>query len=447
MSRIAASDEDLLVMPSPPLTANVLFVCTYEGLISNIKIPNDKLTAFLEPTGHILAFNSNFGHKAQPGFEQYLKFPDPVKKEGKKPRKLQGDGTCFNSTVEPVIGFNCQGRKSDKVYYVKCFPTTGQTQVPGVLKPDLSDGYTVLQTWVDYLNEQGVGTKDETGKPRKIEIVSSKPNMLNFKCQVRCCTPRLLVHLALFAEYMDIMERFAYYEKGKKNETVVKDRLHAGSCLVVPPYRVKEVTIKGSLEVKFSCRFEVTKDRRPRVNIFQSGKVNILGADSFESAGNIYHFLMDMFTLNWGTLMRLKPLPDNISRKAAEKKAAAPPKPKPSPTPAVRFSDADMADLMGELGLGSVSSPMSRVSTDSMPQSECSRPTSVSTNASTVSWAAEEAKAVKMQKMIELALEFEDWGFDDDEGSDESSEDSVVHKANAQDIEYDEERPHEDDSV
>ena len=158
------TDEVLLAPPAlGPLTSLTLFVCTYVAKLDNLHISFVELTERMcrNPHGCLLAINSNFGHAAQPGYEGYLKAkkPAPVRTVPARgrPRKVQGDGTCFNSAVEPVITVDHPNIADDKVYFVKCFPTTGETQVPGVILPDISDGHIVLEAFVAYLNEMGVG--------------------------------------------------------------------------------------------------------------------------------------------------------------------------------------------------------------------------------------------------------------------------------------------------
>ncbi len=349
---MAEPEDSSPPMPASPLTPKKLFVCTYEGQLGNLCVPVGELVEKLEPSGPVLAINSNFGHKAQRGYERYIKKPAVPKPSRapavRRPRKLQGDGTCFNSAAEPVLSIEFPGISRDKVYFVKCFSTTGQTQVPGVLRQDLEDGEAVLRAWVDFLNDAGVGA-DAEGNPADVKILSSQPNMLNFKFRVVNVSDRMLLRLAAVADYMHTLEVCAVYaERGFTGElweeslpvlstalreitparlpallpavlalppavlTALLPRLLPPSCpLVVPPFKIKQATPRDILEVKFSCCF-VVNDRNVRLNIFQGGKINILGANSFDAAEKIYTFLLELFRACWPEFVKLKPLPDAI---------------------------------------------------------------------------------------------------------------------------------------
>ena len=141
------SDEILGECPDEILSPNHMFVCTFEARIGGINLSIIDFIDQITPSGTIKAINCNFGHKAQDDYEQYLKLVRKEKRRRANPyqtetktRKLQGDGTCFNSTVEPVIIFD---DNPNKVYKVKCFTSTGVIQVPGVINHDLSDGIRV----------------------------------------------------------------------------------------------------------------------------------------------------------------------------------------------------------------------------------------------------------------------------------------------------------------
>jgi hypothetical protein len=369
---LAEPEDGSPAMPTSPLTPKKLFVCTYEGRLTNLCVPVGELVERLEPSGPVLAINSNFGHKAQRGYERYIKKPAAPKQSRapavRRARKLQCDGTCFNSAVEPVLSIDFPGISRDKVYFVKCFSTTGQTQVPGVLREDLEDGEAVLRAWVGFLNEAGVGA-DAEGNPKPVEILGSQPNMLNFKFRVVNVSDRMLLRLAVVADYMHTLEVCAVHADrgwggepptggsktplsftGEQREAslgmlstalrgITPDRLPAllpavlalpptvlaallprllpPQCpLIVPPYKIKQATPRDILEVKFSCCF-VVGERNVRLNIFQGGKINILGANSFEAAEGIYSFLLELFRACWPEFVRLKPLPDAVRLRQA----------------------------------------------------------------------------------------------------------------------------------
>lgn len=287
-----AGAAHLLTPPEGAAFTNLtLFVCTYVAELSGLRIGFAELTRLLcrDPQGCLLAVNSNFGHAAQRGFERHIKAPRPPRvRQGPtrgRARKVQGDGTCFNSAVEPVIAL--PGSPPDKVYYVKCFSTTGVTQVPGVVRPDLSDGHEVLVAFVGYLNALNL----ENGP---VAIEGERPKMLNYKFQLRRSSPRLLVSLHGLCTVLLALEAARAVEGGPSCEGVPS-----------PPYAIRE-TKQPTDDVKVSFRFRCA-ERAPRVNIFQEGKVNILGADSQESAQRIYDYFERLFAALWPALVCLQP--------------------------------------------------------------------------------------------------------------------------------------------
>lgn len=328
------SDESILLIPQEsPITTQILFVCTYVAKLSNI----DKGVAALTEqmckslNSEVVAINSNYGHACWPGYEHLLKSPkiplDRHTPSRGRVRKVQGDGTCFNSAVEPILVIKHPGISVDKIYKVKCFPTTGETQVPGVICSDLSDGNAVLKVFVNYLNGLHVGTDPNL----QITILSEQAKMLNYKFAVNRINPRILINLPALAKYMQSLENM----KAIKGCILTDDQkkvFEKWSKLILPPYTVRETKFSAD-DVKVSFIFD-SISRGPRINIFQKGKINILGADSVESAKYIYEFFLEMFTANWNMLVCIQPLRDS------EKSQSIKP---------VQLSDADIDDILSEI--------------------------------------------------------------------------------------------------
>ena len=142
----AVDDELLLKRPAETFTLPVMFTCTIATLVGNISRSHEELTGILGPMvaagrGGVRALNSNFGHYYQAGYERFLKRPKPPPR--RRERKRQGDASCFNSALEVTIipGLDdnppppptLHRRSRPQYYAVKCFPSTGYTQVPGHL--------------------------------------------------------------------------------------------------------------------------------------------------------------------------------------------------------------------------------------------------------------------------------------------------------------------------
>jgi hypothetical protein len=363
------SDEELLVPPAGGvLTPLTLFVCTYVARLSNLHHDFVGLAQLMckDLHGCILAVNSNYGHAAQPGSEAYIKVPKVRKYQAgtarSRERKFQGDGTCFNSAIEPIIHIEHPNIPDDKIYKCKCFPTTGETQVPGVILTDFSDGHAVLVAFVDYLNEMNVGdlepvlpgeSPQNPPARKKIEIFSEQPKMINYKFRLQRTSPRILVNLFALAAYLSILERTKVVEGAELTADQVM-KFAGWPVVVLPPFPVREVKTPND-DVKVSFHFQEAT-RKPRINIFQEGKINILGADSTFSADKIYAFFTQLLISNWGALVALQPRRDlevRAAQRAVTKTAAAsataasvePPVPRPPP---VMLSDADVDEVLAE---------------------------------------------------------------------------------------------------
>jgi hypothetical protein len=292
----------MMIAPVEIFSELKLFVCTYVAKLGNINIGFEELTHKLckNLRGNILAINSNYGHASQDGHESFIKYPKNINVEKQsvymksRTRKIQGDGTCFNSAIEPVIRLN--NSAEDKYYYIKCFPTTGETQIPGVIRDDFSDGHEVLITFIDYLNSFQLGIIED-GIQKQIHIESEGPKMLNYKFRLIRENNRILINLTKIAEYLFLLEQ--------------NDEMETWFPVTLP-FPIKE--IKSPVDdIKVSFRFQTSIKRAPRINIFQEGKINILGSESIESAKLIYNFLTEIFRSNWSKIINIKPERDMVN--------------------------------------------------------------------------------------------------------------------------------------
>jgi hypothetical protein len=286
-----------------------LFVCTYVAKLENIHVNFEKLTHILcdKLSGNILAVNSNYGHASQVGYERFIKVSKKETTDLTKGRmrKIQGDGTCFNSAIEPVIRLD---DSTDKYYFIKCFPSTGETQIPGVIRHDLQDGHDVLTVFVSLLNSLNLGTV-ENDQIKPIYILSEGPKMLNYKFKLGV-SPDTLINLMRLSEYLfALVIEFGSDCQDDQDDYCPTFQEHNNWFITKPPYCLKEV--KSSIDdIKVSFRFQTSKKRAPRVNIFQGGKVNILGSESTKSSEHIYTFLNGIFKNNWKKLISVRPVKD-----------------------------------------------------------------------------------------------------------------------------------------
>ncbi len=292
----AGRPAGLLTAQNPPFTPLVMFTSTLSAVLTNLeKINANDMIGLLVPGGNIRALNCNFGHTASPGWESYIKRPKEKKRDGRKvdvkKRKKQGDGTSFNSAIEPVVtiprcGFagtaDEEPDKATKVYFIKCFPTTGITQVPGVLEDDARDGIEAIRVWADFLTANGRATPGTS-----VGIGRTDVFMRNFKFQLIRADGRIIVNRRALADLLRDTDLFAPYTVGQ---------------------------IKCALEsshISFACVDETGEvPKTVKVKIFMRGRVNILGAKTRTHGETIYRGLTRMFSGRWADIIELEPLPD-----------------------------------------------------------------------------------------------------------------------------------------
>lgn len=313
-NHLTLSDDELLKPLPNTFTESKMFVCTFVAKLTNLHIDFIELTQLLcknVPEGNILAINSNFGHISQADQAAHLKLLKKVKKiknePRKRPRKIQGDGTCFNSAIEPVIKIDNAKLPANKVYYIKCFPSTGEIQIPGVILPTFEDGTQALEVFINYLNKLGIGDIDSaTLVPKKISIEYTRPKMINHKFNLIRSSPRILIALSNLYLYVSEYERLKLFD-GTEQQPI--EKLSEWEQ-IPPPFQIRESKFPID-DVKVSFKI-VDGARTPRVNIFQSGKINILGTDSLETSEKIYKFFIKLFEKNRAKLILLQPKRDKI---------------------------------------------------------------------------------------------------------------------------------------
>ena len=170
-----------------------------------------------------------------------------------------------------------------KYYAVKCFPSTGYTQVPGVISPDLSDDSFAAVIWARFLTEAGVGINPAI----PVTILGEWPIMVNYKFLLVRRSDRVVLNLARVVEYL-------------------KSVKESGEELPFPIREIKHPQESPNMSFKF-----VSPDgKKVRVNVFYRGKVNILGARDTESPLAVCDYLSALFHAHWSEFVVLQPLPN-----------------------------------------------------------------------------------------------------------------------------------------
>ena len=318
-------------MASPPTDdqqlfgENATFTLTTEMQLENVEMCEHKVAITrMTPKSPVFALNSNWGHRCVEGWEAYLKPPKTKTETSKRCRKAQGDASCFNSAIEAtIIPYACADlggadplvehrkralpagneevmrsileKKRDKVYVIKYFPTTGTLQIPGVIDSSLRDAAYILTTWVAFLEENGFRAAVGGAPPIRMKysktIVQNSKFALKPKHQLDSKGQKVILNLPkLHRKLLEL--------KAAQDGTgpAIKEILYTEGDMKISFKFAKNSTNKKGVPKKI------------RVNIWCSGKVNLLNAIGAESA-LIHQYICDHFGRGRDYVVSV-PLPD-----------------------------------------------------------------------------------------------------------------------------------------
>lgn len=282
-----------------------LFVCTYVGILDGLRKDIRELTNLIAEnlTDVIIAVDSNFNHAYNKDYYNIIINQKPKTSKRKNVRstnrKLQGDGTSFNSTVEITILRNPNDKK---VYKIKCFSTTGHIQIPGVIKEDLSDGDEVLNILVNYLNKIIVGLE------HPITIRERRPNMVNCNFALIPKKENSIINLSRLSEYIQLIMHEKLTSQCNEIVPFKNSKSNIDWNLVYPEYIINKHN--GIPNANISFNFKIG-ERTPLVQVFRSGRITIIGGVDMNSNIKIYNFMSKTFDNNWENLISIKPKEDH----------------------------------------------------------------------------------------------------------------------------------------
>jgi len=255
-------EEDLHISKQIPPCFSSILPTTFGmgGAFKNIHFHEAQLINIIVPNDIFVLAKCNFGEVKLPGFSQ----PAPNKAKStrgrkrkppvgipRKPRKIQGTGQCFNSSV---LIWTRSATFPHVIYKYKVF-RTGQFGLPGIKPWMIRDIVSRTRELGDYLARTiasapaGIGHPDADGA-----IVALSPIMKNYKWA------RILTR----AESLDLR---AVAERIYSDET-------APFAIDYIRYGCEDV----KLAVKFFTPIPGNDQKTLRVNVFPRGKINILGA-------------------------------------------------------------------------------------------------------------------------------------------------------------------------
>ena len=250
---------------TPSLTVNKVFI--------NIKdLDYKELCERFEPTSEVVTINSNFSHKVLEGYEKYITKSKLEKTKGKSvsSRKVVGDGSTFNSSIEFMVPFE------DKIKLLRYYPRSGQVQIIGCKYEQ-----EIVDKFINYLRNSGIEIFSS------VEFESGPQSLLqNFKFVIQKGNNQY-VNIKNLAECLE-------------HEKELRDLL---------PFDLQYIKLsKSDIHQKIAIVFI----NKIRVHIWMKiGKVNILGTSTEWSATLIYNFLQDIFTTRYFDFICDAPKPDN----------------------------------------------------------------------------------------------------------------------------------------
>lgn len=254
-----------------------LSLCVYSAKIDVKDLNYIDLGKRLNPSGYVLAINSNFIHKSQEGFEELIAKPKKVSPRlmklrltpGFKERKMVGDGTCFQSCLDFIILI-------DVIYFkMRYFPKSGDIQVFGV-KESFHSGEIAVERFINFLKNSGLQEFDS------VEIVSNKFSLLNYKFNV-ILPEQHIIDITKFCDNLahKFPPPFPFV------------------CVSNPLDSIRKVSIQFNIEGK-----------NTRIHIWPSGKINIMASPSLDVTLVLYDYLNSIFISEFDNIIKDIPIPD-----------------------------------------------------------------------------------------------------------------------------------------
>lgn len=325
-------DEDLLrIDPIEAFTELKMFMCVGEPKsdIKGLRIGVEELTNIIKTNLNHVVFevHSNYGHGA---LQLY-----PIKKQKslvpkETTRKTQGDNTCFGSAVEIYVHIDIASIPDTKFYKVKYFSTTGELQVPGCIIEGFKDIYRATELLVEYLNglrEKGLFTTEQCTGPitlySTLTVDEYKIHLINYNFRLQRTCNRMFVNIPSLYDYIQLLHEKQYYIgcSVSSDETFSEFKENGYKKIILPPFKIVVISL-SSEDNKLIMVFDTgivslkklkSKDitiKTPKMIIFPSGKINILGGITRSIAENLYAFITQVIIHNLENFIFLTPRPD-----------------------------------------------------------------------------------------------------------------------------------------
>ncbi len=279
----------------PKFTEAYNTTVTLEALLGgDIAFTEEAISPYLEHDENIHGFDSNYHNSRS---VDYYEPPKPAKSNrGRKPkepptpaRKKTGNGTSFNSQVSFLVRNvgNCKPR----YFRIKVF-RQGKLQIPGVTQGTIEHVFTAINHVKIRLQAILMKYYAAIGTPRELtdlSVSSITPVMKNYRFMLSFLRPKQILRL-------DQLRIILLADANRSP--------NARSNIHVPAELAKIVHVKytpedpSKLSVVFSTPIPGKPDKATRINVFSSGRFNVLGAFEASATNRICKYMHDIVEAN-----------------------------------------------------------------------------------------------------------------------------------------------------
>lgn len=326
-------DEDNIF--SKPISTTI----TMGGLLSNVKFMEEDFIKLLEATEDIPRIHCNYGEKLHESFLKPSK--DKTNNRGrrkkektKKQRKIQGDGSAFNSQITFHVRSKIDTENRKVKYYIK--NNTGEEYKETEFIKEIYNDPSFKEPLVIFINKK---TEEEFIKSEITEIIRTEVVPKEYKWKVfrngelqlpgakpdriddiiESCKKiakllnsvidedakkievmRIAPHMKNYKFFLKLVEG-QIIDLNKLYKVLEDDKLNNISNPSI--FDVKYDDEETKLHIKFRTPLEKKPKKNTRVNIHMGGKINILGAFKEDITNNIILYLINMFISNYDDLI------------------------------------------------------------------------------------------------------------------------------------------------
>lgn len=330
-------------IPIDYFTIPLVYTCTSLYYYIGTNKSPEELVKILEPEGEVKVINTNFGSKAQPGWE----FKQVTKRKTKKPkkhpdgvekivtaRKIQGHGGCFGSALELIVVPNLEiapksitdiaeqkyaelikikknrtdVNKCAKFYVIEVFTSAkplGTMQIMGITDQNLENGKYIANICTRFLNKEGVNNNMDI----PIKVLLDFPTLVNCKFRLNIGN-NYKFSIDDFTEILKVTKinppedlPFIITNINPVSEKQIASfqiKMKNPKLITIPPHIVdmEAGTMKDALIGAINNNNKKHINGSTNIKFWFTGKVNILNARNHDAAMCIFRFFNETVRAN-----------------------------------------------------------------------------------------------------------------------------------------------------